>query len=369
MPQLQYLLPLALALVLGWLLTPAVRLLAFKVGAMDHPDPRKVHRGLMPRMGGLAVYLAFVITVLLFRDLTAQVWGLLAGATLIILLGVADDIKGLSPRVKLAGQVLAALVIVPFGIQVHYVTNPFTGQLLHLGLLSIPLTVFWVVAVTNAVNLIDGLDGLASGVACIAALTMATVAWTQWHLLGVAGLPEMILLALTLVAATLGFLRYNFHPAKIFLGDTGSMFLGFTLAVMAITSVTKGAAAISVLIPLVILGVPIMDTLFAMVRRYNKHQPIFQPDREHLHHQLMAMGLSHRQTVLVIYGISMFLGLTAVLLNLLSSNQGMVLLLFLAVLVIYLANRLGVLGGASRARSKATATAEYQKQRPSNKGV
>lgn len=359
----QYLLPLVLALLLGYLLTPAVRALAFKVGAMDHPNPRKIHQGLMPRMGGLAVYLAFVVAVLLFRELTLQVWGLLVGATLIILLGIWDDTRDISPRVKLAGQVVAALAIVPFGIQVHYITNPFTGQLLMLGLFSIPLTIFWVVAVTNAVNLIDGLDGLAGGVSCIAALTMATVAWTQWHLLGVGGMPEVVLLALTLVAATLGFLRYNFHPAQIFLGDTGSMFLGFTLSVMAIMSVTKSATAISVLIPLVILGVPLMDTLFAMVRRYNKHKPIFQPDREHLHHQLMAMGLSHRQTVLAIYGISLFLGLTAVLLNLLSSDQALILLLILAVVVIFLANRLGVLGSAPPA--KYAISEDYKKQRPS----
>ncbi|WP_313885403.1 MraY family glycosyltransferase [Desulfallas sp. Bu1-1] len=353
----KYILPLALAMVLGYVITPAVRVLALKAGAIDYPDPRKVHSGLMPRMGGLAVYLAFLTAVILFRELTPQVLGLLAGATVILLVGILDDIRGLSPRIKLAGQILAALTIIPFGIEVHYITNPLTGNLLFLGFFSIPLTVFWVVAVTNAVNLIDGLDGLAGGVSSIAALTMAAVAWTQWNRFGTSGLPEMIMLALTLVAAVGGFLRHNFHPAKIFLGDTGAMFLGFTLSVMAIMSLTKSATAVSVIIPLVILGVPLLDTFFAVIRRYHNHKPIFQPDREHLHHQLMAMGLSHRQAVLAIYGLSAFLGLNAVVLNLLSSDQALALLVVLAVAVIYMANRVGVLRG--------TLSNHYQKQRSS----
>lgn len=335
------------ALVLGFLLTPWVRMLAIKVGALDYPDQRKVHNGTMPRMGGLAVYLAFVMAVLLFRELTTQVLGLLAGATVILLLGIADDIRGLSARVKLAGQILAALVIVQFGIQVDYITNPLNGDIFVLGLLSIPLTVFWIVAVTNAVNLIDGLDGLAGGVACIAALTMAAVAWTQF---GMSGMTEMIMLALTLVAAVIGFLRFNFHPARIFLGDTGSMFLGFTLSVLAIMSLTKSATAVSVIIPLVILGVPLLDTFFAILRRCHEHRPIMQPDKKHLHHQLMAMGLNHRQTVLAIYALSAFLGFNAVVINLITNDQALVLLVILAVAVIYLADRVGVLGRARRAR-------------------
>jgi len=346
----KYIMAPVLAMVLGYAITPWVRVLAFKVGALDKPDPRKVHNGVMPRMGGLAVYLAFIVAVLLFRDLTPQVWGLLTGATVILLVGALDDIRGLSPRVKLAGQVIAALAtIIPFDVQIYYITNPLTGDMLFLGAFSIPLTVFWIVAVTNAVNLIDGLDGLAGGVSSIAALTMAAVAWTQWHLYGIPGMLETIMLALTLVAAVAGFLKHNFHPAKIFLGDTGSLFLGFTLSVMAIMSLTKSATAVSVIIPLVILGVPLLDTFFAVIRRYHKHRPIFKPDREHLHHQLMAMGLSHRQTVLAIYALSGFLGLNAVVLNLISNDQALVLLVVLAVVVIYLADRVGVLGRTRKA--------------------
>ncbi|SHJ28261.1 glycosyltransferase family 4 protein [Desulfofundulus thermosubterraneus] len=326
--------------------TPWVRRQAFRWGAVDRPNARKVHRGIMPRLGGLAVYAGFVTAVLVTMQPTPSLYGLLLGMTLTLLLGALDDIRGLSPRVKLAGQVAAALVLLPLGVQVYFVTNPFNGHIIDLGWLSIPVTVFWVVAVTNAVNLVDGLDGLAGGVSCIAALTMAVVGWTQWQVFGAAGQREIIMLALLLAAALLGFLRYNFHPAKIFLGDSGSMLLGYTLAVMAIMGLTKSVTAVSVLVPLVILGIPLLDTFFAVLRRYHRHRPIFQPDKEHLHHQLLALGLSHRQAVLVIYGISALLGASAVILNLVATDQALALLVILAVVIIAAANKVGVIGRA-----------------------
>ncbi|RKO65669.1 MraY family glycosyltransferase [Desulfofundulus salinus] len=326
--------------------TPWVRRQAFRWGAVDRPNARKVHKGVMPRLGGLAVYAGFVTAVLATMQPTRSLYGLLLGMTLIMLLGALDDIRGLSPRVKLAGQVAAALVLLPLGVQVYFVTNPFNGHIIDLGWLGIPITIFWVVAVTNAVNLIDGLDGLAGGVSCIAALTMAVVGWTQWQVFGAAGQREIIMLALMLAAALLGFLRYNFHPAKIFLGDSGSMLLGYTLAVMAIMGLTKSVTAVSVLVPLVILGIPLLDTFFAVLRRYHRHRPIFQPDKEHLHHQLLALGLSHRQAVLVIYGISALLGASAVVLNLVATDQALALLVILAVVVIAAANKVGVIGRA-----------------------
>lgn len=350
---------LILAVILGYLLTPRVRGLAFSWGAVDKPDARKVHKEPMPRMGGLAVYLAFIPAVFLSQDMNLSLWGLLAGGTLVMGLGIIDDIKGLPAKVKLLGQIAAALAVIPFGIKVNYVTNPLSGDLFYLGWLAVPVTVFWLVAVTNAINLIDGLDGLAGGVSCIAALTLAAVAWTHG--------PDMtgvVLLALILAAAVLGFLRYNFHPAKIFLGDCGSMFLGFTLAAMSIMSFTKSATAISVIIPLVILGLPLLDTFFAIVRRYHRHRPIFQPDKEHLHHQLMAMGLSHRQAVLAIYGVSAVLGMSAVVMTLISTDQAAVLLVILSVAVIWLANRVGVIGG----RERTIVSAEKRRQEQSLDG-
>ncbi|MDQ0285089.1 UDP-GlcNAc:undecaprenyl-phosphate GlcNAc-1-phosphate transferase [Desulfofundulus luciae] len=326
--------------------TPWVRRQAFRWGAVDRPNARKVHKDVMPRLGGLAVYAGFVTAVLVTIQPTRSLYGLLLGMTLIMLLGALDDLRGLSPRVKLAGQVVAAVVLLPLDVQVYFVTNPFNGHIVDLGWLGIPITIFWVVAVTNAVNLIDGLDGLAGGVSCIAALTMAVVGWTQWQVFGAAGQREVIMLALMLAAALLGFLRYNFHPAKIFLGDSGSMLLGYTLAVMAIMGLTKSVTAVSVLVPLVILGIPLLDTFFAILRRYHRHRPIFQPDKEHLHHQLLALGLSHRQAVLVIYGISALLGGSAVVLNLVATDQALALLVILAVVVIAAANKVGVIGRA-----------------------
>ncbi|MTI80563.1 MAG: undecaprenyl/decaprenyl-phosphate alpha-N-acetylglucosaminyl 1-phosphate transferase [Firmicutes bacterium] len=336
----------ALALVLSVLLTPLVRRLAFKINAIDKPDERKVHTGLMPRMGGLAVYLSFAIAVLLLRPISLPITGLLFGGLLIVLVGIVDDIKGLPAKVKLVGQILAALAVIPFGIQVDFITNPLTGGIYNdLGVFVIPLTVFWIISVTNAVNLIDGLDGLASGTSMIAALTVAAVAWKQGMSYGGTNTHfEVAILALILAGAVFGFLRYNFHPAKIFLGDTGSMFLGYCLAVLAIMGLTKSATVISVFIPIVILGIPLLDTFFAIVRRCYKQQPIFKPDKEHLHHRLMAMGLTHRQTVLAIYCISAFMGASAYLLNVITTDRAILLLAVMSLVIIFGANKIGVTG-------------------------
>lgn len=340
---------LGLALVVSWLGTPWVRRLAFRCGALDRPDERKVHSTEMPRLGGLAVYVGFLSGIAWLGVSSLPLIGLLVGVTLVVLLGAVDDVRGVSPRVKLAGQVAAALAVVPFGIHIDYITNPLNSDIIYLGFLSLPVTILWIVAVTNAINLIDGLDGLAGGVSFIAALTMAAVAWTQWRLFHISGQVDVLVLALVLAAAVLGFLRHNFHPARIFLGDSGSMMLGFTLAVISIMGFTKSVTAISVFIPLVVLGVPLLDTACAIVRRCYRHRPIFQPDREHLHHQLMALGLSHRQTVLVIYAVSALLGLSAVVINLITTDRALILLLILAVVVIVAADRVGVLGRSRRA--------------------
>ncbi|WP_104373627.1 MraY family glycosyltransferase [Desulfocucumis palustris] len=332
------------AFAVALLITPWVRKKAFDWGAVDHPDQRKVHSKLMPRLGGLAVYLAFVPAMLMVQPFNKFTAGLLVGITIIILLGIADDIKGISPWVKLSGQIVAAAAVIPFGIKVDFFTNPFNGDIINLGIWAVPVTIFWLIAVTNAINLIDGLDGLAAGVSGIAALTMAAVAWTQFSVLGLAGQSESILLPLILAASILGFLKHNYHPATIFLGDSGSMLLGFSLGAFSVVSLTKSFTAVSVILPLVILGIPLLDTICAILRRYQKHKPIFQPDREHLHHQLMALGFTHAQAVLVIYGISLVMGVSAVVLNIISTDQAAVLLLMLSALVLIGANKIGVLG-------------------------
>lgn len=338
-----------LALGLALLVTPLVRKWAFKCGALDRPDPRKVHKGIMPRMGGMAIYISFVAAVTLTRELSPQVVGLLAGGSIIIFLGILDDTKGLSPRMKLAGQVAAACAIIPFGLEVKFLTHPVSGELITLGLLSIPVTVLWIISVTNAVNLIDGLDGLAGGTSLIAILTLAAVVWIEAGRSG--GSPEQrdaIMLALILAAAVIGFLRFNFYPARIFLGDSGSMYLGFSVAVLAVMGLAKSATFISIIIPVVILGIPLLDTVFAIVRRYCGHKPIFQPDKEHLHHRLMQMGLSHRQTVLCIYGVNVVLGLSAIAMTVIPPRQSAVLLAVLSTVILVTANKIGVTGLGAR---------------------
>lgn len=338
-----------LAFGLALLVTPLVRKWAFKCGALDRPNHRKVHRRVMPRMGGMAIYLSFVAAVLLTMELTPQVAGLLVGGSLILLLGVIDDIKGISPRLKLAGQVLAACALVPFGIEVKFLTNPFSHELIALGLLSIPVTVLWIVSVTNAVNLIDGLDGLAGGTSCIAALTLAAVVMIEVSMAGGSrNQGDAIVLALILAAAVIGFLRYNFYPARIFLGDSGSMYLGYSVAALAVMGLAKSATFISLIIPVVILGIPLLDTVFAIVRRYYGQKPIFQPDKEHLHHRLMQMGLSHRQTVLCIYGVNIILALSAVVLTMITPKQAAIFLVILSTAILLVANKIGVTGFGSR---------------------
>ena len=320
--------------------TPVIRKLSFRLGAVDRPDARKVHSGVMPRMGGLAVYIAFMVTILVTANVTGDMKGLLIGGTLIMLLGLTDDIRDVSPRVKLLGQIAAAGVLVAFGIQVDFITNPFgtTISLTHFGInFGIPLTILWIVGITNAVNLIDGLDGLAGGLTSIAALTLAVVGWVN-------GQSWIVLPAVILSASTIGFLRYNFYPAKIFMGDSGSMFLGYMLAGMSVIGFTKQAAMFSVFVPVLILGIPIFDTLFAILRRYINNQPIFSADKEHLHHRLLAIGLSHRQTVLAIYCVSCLLGASAVLMTFLTSEQAFAVFIGITLLVLIGANRVGVLG-------------------------
>lgn len=330
-----------LALVAALVLTPQVRRLAFRVGALDSPDPRKVHRGVMPRLGGLAVYASFVTAVLVGVPLSHEMWGLLAGATLITAVGVVDDVYGLSAWAKLAGQVAGAVSVLPWGIVVKIVSNPFGPGQVHLGVLAAPLTVVWLVAVINAVNLIDGLDGLASGTSVIAAITMAVV------VLVVRPNPAMdvtvVALALTMAAATTGFWRYNFHPARIFLGDSGSMLLGFLLGTMAVMGLAKQATTVSVVVPLVILGIPLADTVSAVIRRCSRHRSILAPDREHLHHRLLDLGLSHREAVLAIYGVDAVLGGSAVLLAVASPAQALLLVTVIAVAGVLMVNRLEII--------------------------
>ncbi|TLM98394.1 undecaprenyl/decaprenyl-phosphate alpha-N-acetylglucosaminyl 1-phosphate transferase, partial [bacterium] len=263
----------------------------------------------------------------------------LLGGSIIVLLGILDDVRDVSPRLKLLGQITAAAVAVIFGIEVDVITNPFGGVIVlnWQGIpIGIPLTILWIVGITNALNLIDGLDGLAGGLSAIAALTLAVIGWRE-------GSPEIVLPAMILAAATFGFLRYNFYPAKIFMGDSGSMFLGYILACLSVIGVTKTATVVSVFIPILILGIPIFDTLFAIIRRYINNQPIFKADKDHLHHRLLEIGFTHRQTVLAIYGVNLVLGASAIWLTDMATDQAVMISIGLILAIFIGADKIGVL--------------------------
>jgi len=314
-----------LAFAASALLTPLVRLVAPLVGGLDRAaSSRKVHTTPVPRLGGVAIAVAFYVPLaglfvyvndisrLLLRD-NARVTGLLAGGVAIALLGLYDDLHGANARVKFTVQILVAVLMYMLGYRIEGVSVPWADTL-WLGPLSGPLTVLWIVGIVNAVNLIDGLDGLAGGVAFIVVGLNFAVAFNRPDVL-------MCLFMAALGGAVAGFLLYNFNPASIFMGDTGSMFLGFVLAVTTIQSASKGAAVVSMLVPIVALGLPIADTLLAMLRRALRGRPIFAADREHIHHKLLAMGFTHRGAVLALYGVCLMLAAAAFALTYASSHQ------------------------------------------------
>ncbi len=300
-------LPPAAAFFLAFILTPFMRRLAFRSGVLDLPDQRKTHGQAMPLLGGIAVYLAFWLTAgaaLLFMEgVGGRFWGLFLGSSLILALGLYDDIRGLSYRIKFAGQFAAAFILLAFNIKIEFITFPFQ-DMVFLGIFVVPLTLIWVVGVTNAVNLIDGVDGLATGVSSIAALVMFAYTWGEFPLLSV--------FCLILAGAALGFLPFNFPPARIFLGDTGSLFLGFMLAGFSIMGATKQATLTTLIIPLLILGLPITDTFYVMWCRFKSGRSIFQADRGHIHHRLLGLGLTPRQTTIVLYLTSLYFGGAAI---------------------------------------------------------
>jgi len=299
---------LVVALVVVGLLTPLVRRLALRMGAVAQPGGRHIHQTAIPRLGGLAIAVGVIAPLALLYATSPQVAtllrsvapvrlaGVLVGGAAMCAVGVVDDTRGIRAIHKLILQIGVAVFAFACGLRISAVHLPLVGDI-QLWSLALPLTVLWIVGIINAVNLIDGLDGLAAGVVFFAATTNIVVA-----LLSAA--PLVALLSGAIAGAVVGFLIYNFNPARIFMGDSGSYFLGYVLATTALISASqKGATAISLLVPIMALGVPIFDTLFAMVRRFLERRPIFSPDRGHIHHRLLDMGLTHRRAVLIIYAV------------------------------------------------------------------
>lgn len=333
---LEYFVPFLIALIVAYVLTPGVKKLAIKIGAVDKPNARKVHTHAIPRLGGLAIYVGFMAAVLFCVPVRHELLGLLLGCTAIVALGIWDDICNIPAKVKLVGQIVAACIPIAFGIQIEWLTNPFGTLIVLPELVAIPVTIFWIIGFTNTVNLIDGLDGLAAGVSFIASVSMFLLAYTMNQYL-----PAMIIVAMA--GAALGFLQYNFNPAKIFMGDTGSMLLGYTMAVAAVLGLVKTAATIALVVPLIALGLPILDTLFAIIRRKMSGVPIFQPDKGHLHHRLLALGMSQKQAVLIMYFVSIVLGIVALFVANVSYQTGIATVMVVLAVIIYTAKRLGIL--------------------------
>ncbi|MGQ9758631.1 MAG: glycosyltransferase family 4 protein [Actinomycetota bacterium] len=313
-----YLLTFGVSLLLALLLTPAARRWAVKLGAVDMPHDRKVHENPTPTLGGLAILVAVVFSILAGKALARvfpslarpmgmsdalssyQLLGIIVAASLVAVLGAVDDMRRLSPWMKLAGQVAASLVLISFGVEINTVALP-RGNVLDLSaspLLSILLTVIWMVAFTNIINLIDGLDGLAAGVCTISA---AAFFFYGTRIGGDPNTLQATVVSVAVAGACLGFLRHNFHPASIFMGDSGAMFLGFILGAVSIQGILKRTAVATLFTPLIILAVPIADTGLAILRRVRRGKPFHYADKEHIHHRLLYIGHSQRQAVLIIY--------------------------------------------------------------------
>ena len=310
--------------IISFAATPIVKAFAEKVGAMDVPgEARRVHDHPIPRMGGLAIFLGFLLSVLLFVPMSRPLEGILLGSVIIVATGAVDDVVSLKAWVKLLLQIAAACVAVYYGVRIDVLGNInifSSNDYVTLASWSVPITVLWIVGITNSVNLIDGLDGLAVGVSTISSLTMLVIA------LLVADSSVAVVLA-ALVGACIGFMPYNLNPAKIFMGDTGSLLLGYVLATMSVLGLFKFYAVVSFAVPVLAIAVPLFDTIFAFFRRLIHGQNPMHPDRGHFHHRLIDMGLSQKQAVAVLYTISAILGLAAVVITTSGELKALILIL------------------------------------------
>lgn len=356
------------ALIIAFAATPIVKRLAFKVGAVDVPkDKRRMHKKPMPLLGGLAIFYGFLVGVLCFAEFRMPSgsinWGLigiLVSSIIIVVLGILDDIKPRPALLKFAIQIVAAAIPVLLNVRVFAISNPFSpDELIRLPeWLSIGGSILWIVGVTNAVNLIDGLDGLAVGVSSIAAVALLSILLISYNTS-----LTLLVMAAALAGACFGFLPYNFNPAKIFMGDTGSTFLGFILACISIQGPFKMYVAF--MVPLLVLGLPIFDTLFAILRRLAKGQGIMTPDRGHLHHRLIDRGFSHRTTVIILYGMSAILAISAIVIILSGISRAVILI---ASVIIFMLIVLGVVNtsnsASDNAGEKSAADAEDGEKEP-----
>jgi len=307
---LKYLEVGVIAFIVSYILTPYMARVGKKQNMVDIPGHRKIHEEAIPNLGGIVIFFGFLLSLLLVVPIEGQVKALLIGGVIILLLGVVDDIVNLSPKHKFIIQMIPALIVVVYSSDLinSFIVNQLKVFDL-LGYLLYPILIFWIVGITNSINLIDGLDGLACGVSLIALVAFLILGLRQ-------NLETLSLISIALAGSILAFLRFNFYPAKMFLGDSGSTFAGFMLASVGALWVLNSGNAFFILIPIIVLALPIFDTLFAIWRRYRRHHPIFQADKGHLHHRLLARGIAHKNVVFILWGISAICSVIALILAL-----------------------------------------------------
>ena len=353
------------SLILVTILTPFSIKLAGKIGAIDIPTERKVHTTPVPRLGGLAVVLAVILALLLGAAVNRYIAGIIhtdfvgivMGCLVIVALGIWDDVRNVNPFIKLAGQLVAASVAVSMGVQFELASNPLVGETrdyFDLGTLAFPLSVLWIVGLTNAMNFIDGLDGLASGIALFTSVTLFFISVNSQ-----AGYVTYVYIAIA--GATLGFLRYNRFPAKVFLGDAGSMFLGFSLGCLSTTGFQKSFTLSSFIIPIIIFGVPIFDSTLAVTRRYLRQKGFTKADKEHRHHRLLDLGLNQKQTVLLLYFVTVLLGIIAFAFTVQLNEYAAVVIVLIGLLGGLLAKELHLFGTEPEKMDRRYAYEEKQK--------
>lgn len=330
-----------ISLVSTLLLVYPIKKLAVRWNVIDLPNYRKVHKQPTPRLGGLAIFLGACMGILYLAPSHEYFFEISVGAIIIVITGLLDDKFQIKPLYKLTGQLIPATILILSGLIIDKITLPFFGVVELAGPFSVIITLFWIVGITNAINLIDGLDGLASGGSTIALISILIMAIMDQELF-------VVFLTVVLIGSNIGFLFHNFHPAKIYMGDTGSLFLGYMISVISILGLFKNVTLFSFIIPVIILAVPIFDTIFAIIRRVINGEKIMMPDKKHIHHQLLAAGFSHRGTVLIIYGFSAIFGVLAILF----SNVSLGYLLIIAFLFWFLlhifAELVGLVGRGQR---------------------
>ncbi|MFS0674977.1 glycosyltransferase family 4 protein [Ornithinibacillus sp. 179-J 7C1 HS] len=330
-----------ISLISTLLLVYPIKKLAFKWNIIDLPNYRKVHKNPTPRLGGLAIFIGTCLGLIYLSPSHEYFLEISIGAIIIVITGLFDDKYQIKPILKLAGQLIPATILITSGLIIEKITLPFFGVIDLAGPFSIVITFLWIVGITNAINLIDGLDGLASGVSTIALISILIMAIMDQEIL-------VVFLAVALIGSNLGFLFHNFHPAKVYMGDTGSLFLGYMISVISILGLFKNVTLFSFIIPIIILAVPIFDTIFAIIRRLLNGEKVMSADKKHIHHQLLAAGFSHRTTVLIIYGFSIIFGALAITF----SNSGLGFNLIIAFIIWFLlhlfAELVGLVGKGQR---------------------